>query len=160
MIILVDAADADFARMIGGGGPGFRLPPDGVDHPAVLRYLRRTAAELRSGFGIGSWLIVEADTIVGLCGYKRCPTPDGEVEIGYGVAAAWRGRGIATRAVAALLDRAAESGAIRRMTAETAVDNIASRRVLERNGFTPIGARHDAEDGPLVQWGRPVPTPR
>jgi RimJ/RimL family protein N-acetyltransferase len=38
------------------------------------------------------------------------------------------------------------------VSAETRVDNIASQRVLERNGFVQIGERVDAEDGPLICW--------
>ena len=156
---LVDAEDADFAWMLGEAtGPrnGLRLPPGGVDQPAVLNYLRRTAASLRTGHGVGSWLVAVADEIVGLCGYKHCPTPVGAVEIGYGIIAARRGQGLATQAVAALLKQAAEDGAIRRLTAETAVDNIASQRVLEKNGFARAGTRDDPDDGALILWGRVV----
>lgn len=152
---LVDAEDADFAWMLGEGAgprPGVRLPPGGVDQPGVLRYLRRTAQALRTGHGVGSWLVVAAGEIVGLCGYKHCPTPAGAVEIGYGVVRARRGQGVATQAVAVLLDRAAQDRAIRQLTAETAAENVASQRVLERNGFARTGTRDDPEDGPLIQW--------
>jgi RimJ/RimL family protein N-acetyltransferase len=32
------------------------------------------------------------------------------------------------------------------------VQNIASQRVLERNGFARIGERSDLEDGELILW--------
>ena len=36
--------------------------------------------------------------------------------------------------------------------AETSVENRASQRVLERNGFVRCGERVDPEDGVLVAW--------
>ena len=51
-------------------------------------------------------------------------------------------RGHATRAVAAMLEAARRDG-VRVVLAETIVDNIASQRVLERNGFERFGTRRD-----------------
>jgi RimJ/RimL family protein N-acetyltransferase len=36
--------------------------------------------------------------------------------------------------------------------AETSVDNIASRRVVEKVGFTHIGQRESEHDGRVDQW--------
>jgi RimJ/RimL family protein N-acetyltransferase len=150
---LLAAADAHFAWMLTGEGSfdGLRLPAGGVDQPGVLKYLRRLAGAL------GSWLVIEDGEVAGLCGHKHAPTADGAVEIGYGIAAARRGRGLATRAVAAMLDLAAEDPRIRALTAETAADNIASQRVLEKNGFIRVGTRVDPEDGALILWRSGVP---
>ncbi len=41
-----------------------------------------------------------------------------------------------------------------RYMAKTAINNLASQRVLEKNGFTPCGKTIDAEDGALVLWSR------
>jgi RimJ/RimL family protein N-acetyltransferase len=38
------------------------------------------------------------------------------------------------------------------ISAETGFENIASQRVLERNGFIRVGKRIDAKDGPLTCW--------
>ena len=48
---------------------------------------------------------------------------------------------------------------MRRLVAETAADNAASNRVLERAGFTPWGREEaaDAPDGsvvPAIHWER------
>ncbi|HLZ65100.1 MAG TPA: GNAT family protein [Aliidongia sp.] len=157
---LVEAGDAYFAWMLEGEGAGtrdgLRLPSGGVDHPAVLAYLQRIAADLSDRPGGGSWLVVDDGEVAGLCGHKQRPTPEGDAEIGYGIVASRRGRGLATAAVAALVDRAARDAAIARLTAETAVDNIASQRVLEKNGFVRAGTRTDPEDGPLLLWWRAV----
>jgi RimJ/RimL family protein N-acetyltransferase len=59
----------------------------------------------------------------------------GSVEIGYGIATEWQGRGVATSAVGTLIDMAASLGA-RGIVAGTDEDNVASQRVLEKCGFT------------------------
>ena len=153
---LIAAQDAHFAWMLGeeGGPDGLCLPDGGVDRPAVLKYLRRLAEALRSSHGSGSWLVVAAGEVTGLCGYKRCPAADGVVEIGYGIAPSRRRRGLATDAVAAMIEHAGADGRITRLTAETAIDNLASQRVLTKNGFASTGGRTDPEDGPLVLWSR------
>jgi len=149
---LIAATDAHFVWMLSGEGTydGLRLPAGGVDHPAVLKYLRRLAGEF------GSWLVVVDGEAAGLCGHKHAPTAAGTIEIGYGIATAWRGRGLATGAVGAMLGIAAEDMRIRHLTAETAAGNIASQRVLEKNGFVRTGTRVDPEDGALILWRRSV----
>lgn len=96
--------------------------------------------------------LVEAGEVAGLCGYKQSPSADGTVEIGYGVVTARRGQGLATRAVAAMVAQAAADRRISRLSAETAADNLASQRVLEKNGFLRAGTRTDPEEGRLILW--------
>ncbi len=59
--------------------------------------------------------------------------------IGYFVAQARNGRGIATQAVALVCDWAFEEVGLHRLDAGTLIGNRPSQRVLERNGFTRIG---------------------
>jgi RimJ/RimL family protein N-acetyltransferase len=59
--------------------------------------------------------------------------------VGYWVDAARNGRGLASRAVAALAEHAFGELELHRLEAGTAVDNLASQRVLEKNGFERIG---------------------
>jgi RimJ/RimL family protein N-acetyltransferase len=67
------------------------------------------------------------------------------VEIGYGLAVSARGHGYAAEALVALVGRAAELG-VRTVRARTETDNVASRRTLERAGFSEEriedGTRH------------------
>lgn len=58
---------------------------------------------------------------------------------GYWIAATAAGRGLATRAVGEILDYAFDELGLHRVEAGTHVDNIASQRVLEHNGFTRVG---------------------
>ena len=83
-----------------------------------------------------TWLVVDDDErIAGECGVKGPPDAAGEVEIGYGLAGPSRGRGLGTRAVAALLEELDARG-VHAVVAEVDRDNLPSRRLLERLGFT------------------------
>lgn len=90
--------------------------------------------------GAWTWLILDDhDRVAGECGVKGPPGPDGTVEIGYGLAAPSRGRGLGTRAVAALLDELAVRPGVTEIVAEAEVGNLPSRRLLERLGFASDG---------------------
>jgi RimJ/RimL family protein N-acetyltransferase len=87
-----------------------------------------------------SFLIFErtdgAPRLVGSCGLGR--RPSGAVELGYWIARAFWGRGIATEASQALLD-IARTMRLPGLQASHFLDNPASGRVLEKLGFEPIG---------------------
>lgn len=59
-----------------------------------------------------------------------------EVEVGYRVAAAWWGRGIATEMASALVGIARDRLGLAEIVAFTLPYNLASRRVMEKVGFT------------------------
>lgn len=70
---------------------------------------------------------------IGGIGFKGAPE-DGAVEIGYGLVPSARGRGYATEAAGAMVRLAASLG-VTTVRADTDADNVASQRVLEKNGF-------------------------
>jgi [ribosomal protein S5]-alanine N-acetyltransferase len=80
------------------------------------------------------------------------PPVDGEVEVGYGLVEAARGRGLATEALKALL--AATDAAGVRVRAGVRPDNGASLKVLAGCGFTELRGSND--EGALV-LARPLP---
>lgn len=61
---------------------------------------------------------------------------EGDTEVTYWIRRDWWGRGVATAALAALLQEVRT----RPLQARVAEDNHGSRRVLERNGFVRIGS--------------------
>ena len=99
--------------------------------------------------------VLEGQRVVGSGGAKAPPSAEGEVEveIGYGMAPAWQGRGLGTQAARALTEEALAHGA-QRVSACTRPDNIASWRLLERIGFVRDGERADPQDGMLWRWVR------
>ncbi len=153
---IVELRDEDFAEMLRGAPyvrPGLAVPPGGVDDPVVVSHVRRIVARLRDdGYQGGHWMIVAGGEAVGLCGIKYPPSAEGEVEIGYGIAASRHRRGHMTRGLALVLGAFDSDPSIGTVIAETAVDNIASQRVLASNGFERIGTRVDPADGELVTW--------
>ena len=90
---------------------------------------------------------------VGACAYKGPPDADGVVEIAYGVEPAYRRRGYAKEAAAALVDYATQAG-VRLVRAHTRPENNASARVLESCGFDCLGEVMDPEDGLVWRWER------
>jgi len=75
---------------------------------------------------------------IGGIGFKGAPD-NGVVEVGYGLAPSARGHGFAAEALSALTTAAASHG-VARVRADTAPDNVASRRTLERAGFVRVVA--------------------
>ena len=59
--------------------------------------------------------------------------------VGYWVAGERCGRGVATRAVAAICEFAFGELELHRLEAGTLLHNVASQIVLDRNGFVPFG---------------------
>lgn len=143
-------------QVLQAGGPwkGHTLPEGGLEPAEVLAMLARWSARLNVAQGWGSWLAVEGGEVVASLAVKE-PLAGGAVEIGYGVAPARRGRGIATAAVLLVLEELAARG-LMQVTAETSPGNPASGRVLQKAGFAVVGERVDPEDGPLILWAREI----
>jgi ribosomal-protein-alanine N-acetyltransferase len=98
--------------------------------------------------GVAAWItdgnerfsIVEDGAIAGMAsvtGVQYGAFRSGTVS--YFVDEARAGRGLATRAVAELVENAFGELDLHRVEAGTAVANVASQRVLERSGFTCVG---------------------
>jgi ribosomal-protein-alanine N-acetyltransferase len=79
------------------------------------------------------------EAVVGECGWLRGPDPDGDTEVGFGVAPGARDRGLGTEAVAVLSAWVERQDGVRRVTAEVLVGNEPSHRLLTRLGFAPVG---------------------
>ena len=93
---------------------------------------------------------------IGDAGFKGPPTPEGVVEIAYGVAPEFQGRGYATEAAKALTDFAFHSRLVRVVRAHTLPEPNASMRVLTKCGFHFVGDVVDPEDGPVWRWEKHI----
>jgi len=71
----------------------------------------------------------------GIC-FKGRPNIDGEVEIGYGTEPDYQNKGYMTEAVKAIIQWAMKQDEVLYIIAETEKSNIASHKVLEKNGMT------------------------
>ncbi len=132
-----------------------RVPPEFAADilfllPSWAEQLRLLTQEPRVPGGV---LILKSEALaIGTIGFKNAPTETKEVEIGYGINSSHWGLGLASEAVQALVTWAFETGYATRVTAKTAVNNPASMRVLEKNGFTRVGSDYDPDDGDLIVW--------
>lgn len=103
----------------------------------------------------GTHLFLADDgALVGFGGWKGAPT-DGTAELGYAVAPARQGQGIATAVVAELVTRARRAG-VATVVAHTLAEENASTAVLTKAGFTMTAELTDPDDGPLWRWQLPL----
>jgi [ribosomal protein S5]-alanine N-acetyltransferase len=149
---LLDAATNDQRRLgslinasISEGWEGF---------PEALPGLR---AAYSTGGGERRWgtlcfVLAEPRTLIGMGGYKGAPSPEGIVEIGYAIAPAYRGQGLATEATHLMVDGAFADPRVQAVDAHTLAHENPSTRVLEKAGFRKIGERIDPDDGPIWHW--------
>ena len=97
----------------------------------------------------------EDNTLIGLCGFKGPPDSERTVEIGYGVASEYRGRGFATEAVQAVAAHSFGTGRIAIVRAHTLPESNASTHVLQKCGFEKTGDVIDPDDpanGIVWRW--------
>ena len=107
----------------------------------ILLQSLRTLDELGfPAWWLTNWSIVEiADkTVIGGITFKGPPNQAGEVEIGYGIADAYRNNGYMTECLQALVRWALEQDGVTAVTAETAKENLPSEVVLRNNGFEHV----------------------
>lgn len=130
-----------FARLVLSGERGIDwsigYPTEG-DLEVAERILNGQMSVASEDVPWGPWVVREANVTVGGAGFHRAPDAAGDVEIGYGIAAEARGRGIATTAVQSLLTYARKNRASRVMAC-TDPDNLPSQRVLEKCGLRCVG---------------------
>jgi [ribosomal protein S5]-alanine N-acetyltransferase len=122
------AAEAVLAGDLSGVAAG-----DGWPHADTLDGLR---IALQRGHQPGCWFVVLDDVVIGDCGIHAEPDEAGDVELGYGLAAPYRGEGYGSEVVIGLSQWLLRSPEVRRVVARGVLkDNLASRRALERAGF-------------------------
>lgn len=143
----VDQSNVTFGNHILAEGAA---PPDIVLVSALERH---RAGELWFWCAPRLFLFSAENLIIGSGCFKNSPR-EGTVEIGCGVAASHRGRNFATEGVELLTAEGFTRPEITAVTAETAVWNIASQKVLEKASFVRDGERNDPEDGPVITWRR------
>lgn len=133
-----------FPTLLGAVLPA-HWPPGDYDREAMQYFLEKLTAGGRDAAGWYNWYALrkaEGDTprtLVGSGGFMGPPDAAGLAELGYCIAADWRGQGLGTELVAGLVQQAAATGLVRRLIAHTPPENLLSQRVLLANGFTSQG---------------------
>jgi ribosomal-protein-alanine N-acetyltransferase len=135
-----------------GALAGMGLSPGaGWPHEDTLDAMRALGEHGRPG-DESEWLVTLGDMAIGECGWRGGPGPDGSAEIGYGLAAPYRGRGLGAEATGLLSTWAEQQPHVRRLVARVRPGNEPSWRLLVRLGFEP-----DGEEPPYIRFVRPAP---
>ncbi len=90
-------------------------------------------------------LVAEDGSVLGR--FNLYDLEDGTARLGYRVAERVAGRGVATAAVRELCRTASATHGLRTLLAATSHDNAASRKVLAKAGFVPVGPAAPADLG-------------
>lgn len=126
---------------------GHPIMADWLDEEArfLISYYADWALSDPTQLGWGLWLLREKtdDVIIGSAGFKGKPDWHGTVEMGYGVSPTYQRRSYASEAARRLVDWAFLQPKVSVITAECLVDNLASRRVLERLSMVRTGREGD-----------------
>jgi len=77
--------------------------------------------------------------IIGSCGFNHWHKQHNRVEISYDLSPDHWGQGIMTRAIGAITEFALNDMKVNRSQATIVYDNVASKRVLEKNGYLQEG---------------------
>jgi ribosomal-protein-alanine N-acetyltransferase len=139
----------EYLRLLAGGSEFYGLAR--ASSEVFLQQLQ-TATEPDPwtwGFAV---VELESKAVIGMAGFKSAPRQDRSVEIAYGIAPAYEGRGYATEAALGLVEFARKSGRVSIVCAHTLPTNDPSKRVLEKCGFKRIGEMMDPQDGPVIRW--------
>jgi RimJ/RimL family protein N-acetyltransferase len=138
------AGDDALARAL-----GHEVVPGWATFREALSATRDALVEQSDGHAWGTRLFVSGDPreLVGWGGFKGPPN-DGVVEVGYEIADARQGRGLATAATNAMVAEAFADDRVATVIAHTLAERNASNRVLEKVGFS--------FDGPAVENGEVV----
>ncbi|MGW6922406.1 GNAT family N-acetyltransferase [Streptomyces sp. NPDC054950] len=102
-------------------------------------------AEQEAGICAFYVLVGEDGSILGR--FNLYDLKDGTAELGYRVAQQVAGRGVATTTVRELCRLAAARHGLRTLRAGTSRENVASRKVLTKAGFVPVGPAGPADLG-------------
>lgn len=121
---------------------GAAIDPQLVDAPAERAIRMKLAKMERARVEEHPWLIYWLAVLqseergIGLLGFKGLPSGDGDVEIGYGIAPVYQGRGLTTEAASRLIEWAFVDPRCRAVCAiGVRSGNEASERVLTKLGM-------------------------
>jgi ribosomal-protein-serine acetyltransferase len=113
-------------------------------HADAVRSIRESREQSAAGRML-RLAIVERERIVGVVGLHEIDRVNGVCRCGYWLAPEARGRGLATRALASLLDHVFGDLGLHRVELRARTDNVRSRQVARRLGFRFEGVLREVE---------------
>ena len=120
---------------------GLAQRPRAIPPPVVVAITERVLPRLndttKNYLYSTFWTVIDKKTntmLADIC-FKGEPNERGEIEIGYGTHTEFQGQGVMTEAVGGIVKWAFAQSKVQAVLAETDITNIASQRILEKNGF-------------------------
>jgi RimJ/RimL family protein N-acetyltransferase len=129
--LVLEPLSVDGARAIAAGDISGVRPGRGWPHADTADGIR---IALTRGHAPG-WLVTLDGLVIGDCGTHGDPDDHGDIELGFGLAAPYRGRGYGTEVAQALSGWLVAQPDVRRVIGRVELANAPSRRALERAGF-------------------------
>ena len=111
---------------------------------AVREHIRAHLIARQRGRFHGCVVLGEEGKIIARANLREIVLSQGIADVGYRVGQAHVGRGVASAATRYLMALAYEEWRLKQLRAYVIVDNVASCRVLEKNGFVKIGIHADS----------------
>jgi RimJ/RimL family protein N-acetyltransferase len=131
-LLLVPMAPEVVAQMLAGDLSGIRAG-EGYPHEDTLVPMQTAA---KYGVELPGWFVTLDGVVIGDCHTHGSADETGDIEIGYGLAEPYRGRGFGSELVKAFSVWLLCQDGIRRVVArQVPVDNVPSRRALESASF-------------------------
>jgi RimJ/RimL family protein N-acetyltransferase len=130
--------DVDALALILSDPETMRFYPKPFDHRGVEEWIARNHRRyVKDGHGLWAMIVKARGELIGDCGLVMQDVDEAkEIEIGYHVRRDHWGQGLATEAARACRDFGFEQLPVERLISLIRPENIASRRVAEKNGMT------------------------
>ena len=114
-----------------------------------LEYTQMYLKQVEKGYKLGNFhdfgvIYKENNRLIGTCGFARIDPANSTAEAGYVLNPDYWGRGIAAEALSALIRMGFEKQELNRIEARYMVDNLPSRRVMEKCGMSYEGTLRQA----------------
>ncbi|MBQ3865617.1 MAG: GNAT family N-acetyltransferase [Clostridia bacterium] len=121
------------------------------DPAFTLAHIRRLQRQYKA-LTFFDWALVEKKSrkMIGTAGFTAIHDLTGSAEIGYVLSPAYQRQGLAPEAVRAVLTFGFDTLGLDSVTCRIMEDNVASRKVAGRLGFTPLGFERE----PLIKRGQ------
>lgn len=141
--------EEQFGIKVAAGLPEFLAGPE-VSEEFLARLRAAPPPDpWKDGFGV---VHVAENRLIGLCSFNGPPDEEGAVEISYGIAPGYEGRGHATEAARLIIARAFADARVRMVRAHTLPQENASTHVLRKCGLTHSCELIDPVDGSVWRW--------
>ena len=134
------------AALVKNFGDEFETENDALEW---IRWINNSVNDPRVMFYI--W-IEQTNELIGRVYFHSKAELDGEVEIGYGISEEHRNKGYATEAAKAIVRFAFEQAGQKELVVIVSHENISSRRVVEKLGFTYCGIRTVLDNGEYCEF--------